>query len=62
MILSIPVSGGGGRWWYIGDGGGDGSCDGLYMPGPGSGTVWRYGLVGVGETLLQEVYHCGCGL
>jgi hypothetical protein len=39
-----------------------GSCGGLYMRGPGSGTIWRCGLVRVGEALLEEVYHCGCGL
>jgi hypothetical protein len=26
--------------------------DGLYMLGPGSGTIWRCGLVGVGVSLL----------
>jgi hypothetical protein len=29
--------------------------------GPGSGSVWRCGLVGVGVA-LEEVCHCGCGL
>ena len=28
-------------------------CDGLYMLGPGSGTISRYGLVGVGMALLE---------
>ena len=27
-------------------------CDGLYMIGPGSGTIWRCGLVGVDVSLL----------
>ena len=26
-------------------------CDGLYMLGPGTGTIWRCGLVGVGVSL-----------
>jgi hypothetical protein len=26
-------------------------CDGLNMPGPGSNTIWRCGLVGVGVSL-----------
>jgi hypothetical protein len=26
-------------------------CDGLYMLGPGSGTIWKRGLVGVGVSL-----------
>ena len=34
--------------------------DGLL--GPGSGTSRRCGLVRVGVTLLEEVYHCGGGL
>jgi hypothetical protein len=25
-------------------------CGGLYILGPGSGTIWRYGLVGIGVT------------
>jgi hypothetical protein len=29
------------------------SCDGLYMLGPGSGTIRRYGPVGVGVVLLE---------
>jgi hypothetical protein len=37
-------------------------CDGLYMLGPGSGTIWRCGLVGVGVALLEWVCHCGSGL
>jgi hypothetical protein len=28
-------------------------CDGLYILGPGSGTIWRYGLVGIGVTWLE---------
>ena len=28
-------------------------CDGLYILGPGCGTVRRCGLVGVGKTLLH---------
>jgi hypothetical protein len=27
------------------------ACDGLYMLGPGSGTIWRCGLVGIGMLL-----------
>ena len=34
----------------------------LNMIGPGSGTIRRCGLVGVGVALLKEVYHCGGGL
>jgi hypothetical protein len=30
---------------------GKGRCDGLYMCGPRSHTIWRYGLVGVGVSL-----------
>jgi hypothetical protein len=29
------------------------SCDGLYILGPGSGTIWRCGLVGIGVTRLE---------
>jgi hypothetical protein len=32
------------------------------MIGPGSGTIWRYGLVRVGVALLEGVCHCGGGL
>jgi hypothetical protein len=32
-----------------------GSCDGLYMLGPGSGTIRRYGLVEVGLSLCVWV-------
>ena len=39
-----------------------GCCGGLNMFGPGSGTVRRHGLVGVGVALLKEVCHCGGGL
>jgi hypothetical protein len=28
----------------------------------GSGTIRRYGLVGVGVVLLEDVCHCGDGL
>jgi hypothetical protein len=28
-------------------------CDGLYIFGPGSGTIWRCGLVGIGVTWLE---------
>jgi hypothetical protein len=31
----------------------DGHCDGLYIHGPGSGTIWRYGLVEIGVTWLE---------
>ena len=31
------------------------TCDGLNMLGPGSGTIGRCGLVGVGVALLEEV-------
>jgi hypothetical protein len=34
---------------------------GLYMLGPGSGSIRRYGLVGVGVSLLEEVRSCGGG-
>jgi hypothetical protein len=27
------------------------SCDGLYILGPGSGTIWRCGLFGIGMSL-----------
>ena len=37
------------------------TCDGLNMLGPGSGTIRRCGLVGVGVALLEEVCHCGGG-
>jgi hypothetical protein len=30
-----------------------GDCDGLYILGPGSGTIWRCGLVGIGVTWLE---------
>ena len=33
--------------------------DGLYMFGPGSGTISRYGSVGIGVVLLEYVFHCG---
>ena len=28
-------------------------CDGLYILGPGSGTIWKCGLVGIGVTWLE---------
>jgi hypothetical protein len=31
------------------------------MTGPGSGTIRRCGLVGVGVALLEWVCHCGVG-
>ena len=34
-------------------------CGVLNMLGPGSGTIRRYVLVGVGVSLLEEVCHCG---
>jgi len=36
----------------------------LDLFGPGSGTIWRCGLVGVGVALLEWVWPCwsGCGL
>ena len=38
--------------------------DGLYMLDPGSGTIRRCGLVGMGVALLEWVWPCwnGCGL
>jgi hypothetical protein len=36
--------------------------DGLYILGPGSGTIWRCGLVGIDVTWLEQVCHYGCGL
>jgi hypothetical protein len=35
-------------------------CDGLYILGPGSGTIWRCGLVGIDVTWLEWVYHPSC--
>ena len=37
-------------------------CGGLKMLGRGSGTMMKCGLVGVGVTLLEEVWHIKCGL
>jgi len=37
-------------------------CGGLNMLGPGSGTIRRSGLVGVGVALLEELCHFGGGL
>ena len=39
-----------------------GRCGGLNVLGPGSGTIRRCGLVGVGVALLEEVDRCGSGL
>jgi hypothetical protein len=36
-------------------------CDVLYILGPGNGTIWRCGLVGIGVTWLEWVCHSGCG-
>ena len=36
-------------------------CGGLNMLDPGSGTIWKCDLVGVGVALLEEVCHCGVG-
>ena len=38
----------------------NGHRGGLKMLGPGSDTIRRYGLIGVGVALLEEVCHCGC--
>lgn len=41
----------------------DADCCGLNKVGPiGSGTARKYGLVGVGVTLLEELCHCGGGV
>jgi hypothetical protein len=37
-------------------------CVGLNVLGLGTGTIRRYGLVGVGVALLEEMCHCGHGL
>jgi hypothetical protein len=37
-------------------------CDGLYRHAPGSGTIRRCGPDGGDVALLEQVYHCGCGL
>ena len=37
-------------------------CGSFTMLGPRSGTIRRYGLVGVGVALLEEVSQCGSGL
>ena len=34
-------------------------CDGLYMLGPGSDTIRKYGLVGVDVALLEDMCHSG---
>ena len=39
-----------------------GVCGGLNMLGPGSGTVRKFNLFGVGVALLEEVCLCGGGL
>ena len=36
--------------------------DSLNVPGSGSGTIRKCGLVRVGVVLLEEVCHCGRGL
>jgi hypothetical protein len=36
-------------------------CGGLNMLSPRNCTIRRYGLVGVGMALLEEVCHCGRG-
>jgi hypothetical protein len=36
-------------------------CDGFYILGPESGTIWRCGLGGIGVYWLEWVCHCGCG-
>ena len=36
-------------------------CGGLNMFDPGSGTIWKRGLVGTGVDLLEEVCHGGGG-
>ena len=38
-----------------------GLCGGLNMLGPGSDTIRKCGLVGVGVALLEEVCHCQGG-
>ena len=40
----------------------DAPCGGLNMLGPGSGTIRKCGLVGVGVALLEEVCHFGSRL
>jgi hypothetical protein len=37
-------------------------CGGLNMLDPGSGTIRRCGLFGIGVALLEDVCHCGGGL
>ena len=37
-------------------------CGGLNVLGPGSDTIRRCDLVGVGMALLEEVCNCGGGL
>jgi hypothetical protein len=37
-------------------------CGGLNKIGPGSGTIKRCGLIGVGVTLLEEMCHFVGGL
>jgi hypothetical protein len=39
-----------------------GQCGGLNLLGPRSSTIRRYGLVGVGAALLEELHHCEGGL
>ena len=35
-----------------------GQCGGLYMLGPGNGAIRKYGLVGAGVALLEEMCNC----
>jgi hypothetical protein len=37
-------------------------CGDLNVLGPGSGTIWRYDLVGVGVIFLEEVCSCRGGI
>jgi hypothetical protein len=36
-------------------------CDSLYMVGPGSGIIWRHGLVGAGVALLDKIVTVSMG-
>ena len=47
---------------YLGSGFKVGLCGGLNMLGPGSATIRRCGLGGVGVALVEEVCHYGHGL
>jgi hypothetical protein len=44
--------------WYLGLA----ACGGLNVLDPESGTVRKWGLLGVGASLLEELCHCGGGL